>query len=98
MLLLGTGLTFYGVANVYYYAVVQNQDAQRFPSLSDASWLLLYPVAYACLALLVCGQVRRWHASTWLDGLVAACGLAAVAIAPVFHFILVPARGWRTPC
>ena len=94
-LLLAAGLTAYGVANVYYFAVVQNLDPEPFPSRSDAGWLLFYPLAYACLALLVRGQVHRWHASLWLDGLVAACGLAAVAIAAVFHFVLAPGEGAR---
>lgn len=52
-----------------------------------------YPLVYACVALLLRAQVRRWHASTWLDGLVAASGLGAVAIAAVFHLVLVPGQG-----
>ena len=94
-LLLGLGLTTYAVANVHYFAVVQHLDPEPFPSWSDAGWLAFYPLAYGGLVLLVRARVTRWHASTWLDGLVASCGLAALAIALVLDAVLVPGEGSR---
>ena len=81
--MLAAGVACYGAADTFYFAVVQHLDPEPFPSLSDAGWLAFYPFAYACAALLLRARVRRWHASTWLDGLVASCGLGAVAVAGV---------------
>ena len=92
-LLLGLGLSSYFVANVYYFTVVQHLVPEPFPSYSDAGWLTFYPLAYGCVVLLLRAQVVRWHASTWLDGLVACCGLGALAVAVVFQRILVPGEG-----
>ena len=91
--LLAGALTSYGTANIFYFAVVQHLDPEPFPSPSDAGWLAFYPLAYACLVLLLRARVVRWHASTWLDGLVASCGLAALALALVFRAVLVRGHG-----
>jgi len=95
-LLLALGLTSYGAANIYYFAVVQHLDPEPFPSLSDAGWLAFYPLAYGCVVLLLRAQVVRWHASTLLDGLVACCGLGALAVALVFERVLVRSEGSAT--
>ena len=91
--LLAFSLTSYAAANIYYFAVVQQMDPEPFPSPSDAGWLVFYPLAYACLVLLLRARVVRWHASTWLDGLVASCGLAALAVALVFRVVLIRGHG-----
>ena len=91
--LLALGMSTYGAANAFYLAVVQHLDPEPFPSLSDLGWLAFYPLAYAFVALLLRAQVVRWHASTWLDGLVACCGLGALAVALVFRQVLVRGEG-----
>ena len=91
--LLALALTSYAAANIFYFAVVQHLDPEPFPSPSDAGWLAFYPLAYACLVLLLRRRVVRWHASTWLDGLVASCGLGALAVALVFRAVLVRGHG-----
>ncbi len=91
--LLGLGLTVYGAANVVYFAVVQHLSPEPFPSVADAGWLAFYPLAYAGLVLLLRARVARWHASTWLDGLVASCGLGALAVALVLGPLLIQGDG-----
>ena len=91
--LLALGLSTYAAGGPFYFAVVQHLDPEPFPSLSDAMWLAFYPLAYAFVALLLRAQVVRWHASTWLDGLVACCGLGALAVALVFGQALVRGEG-----
>jgi diguanylate cyclase (GGDEF)-like protein len=86
--LISVGLLSYAAGNIVYIAYVSKLDPEPFPSLSDALWLPLYPFAYAGIVLLLRQQVRRWHASMWLDGLVAALGVGACAVALVLHPIL----------
>jgi diguanylate cyclase (GGDEF)-like protein len=75
--LLSLGLLSYAGGNILAIGVV------TFPSASDALWLPLYPLGYASIVLLLRQNVARWHASMWLDGLVAALGVSAVAVALV---------------
>jgi diguanylate cyclase (GGDEF)-like protein len=75
--LLSVGLLSYAAGNILAIGVV------TFPSASDALWLPLYPLGYASIILLLRQNVARWHASMWLDGLVAALGVSAVAVALV---------------
>ena len=91
--LLGVGLTCYSAGNIVYFAVVEHLDPRPVPSISDLAWLSFYPLAYGCLLLLVRARVVRWHASTWLDGLVASGGLGAVALALVLESDLVQGGG-----
>jgi diguanylate cyclase (GGDEF)-like protein len=91
--LLGAGLLCYGAGDIFYFAVVQHLDPEPFPSLSDAAWLAFYPLMYGCLVMLLRSHVTRWHASMWLDGLVAACGLAALALSVVVQPVLVDGGG-----
>ncbi len=75
--LLSIGLLSYAAGNILAIGVV------TFPSAADALWLPLYPLGYASIVLLLRQKVQRWHASMWLDGLVAALGVSAVAVALV---------------
>jgi diguanylate cyclase (GGDEF)-like protein len=78
--LLSVGLASYGLGNVLYYAVIQDLHPEPFPSLADALWLPLYPLLYGSSLLQVRDQLREWHASQWLDGLIAACGAGALVV------------------
>jgi diguanylate cyclase (GGDEF)-like protein len=75
--LLSIGLLSYAAGNILAIGVV------TFPSAADALWLPLYPLGYASIVLLLRQNSTRWHASMWLDGLVAALGVSAVAVALV---------------
>jgi diguanylate cyclase (GGDEF)-like protein len=86
--LISTGLFSYAAGNIVYMSYVQHLDPEPFPSVSDALWLPLYPFAYAGIVLLLRRQVQRWHASLWLDGLVAALGTGACAVALVLQPVL----------
>ena len=92
-ILFGFGIVVGVAANFYSAAVLPFLDPRPFPSWADAGWLAPYPLAYVAIALLLRARVAHWHASTWLDGLVASCGLGAVAIAWVFDKVLVPKKG-----
>ena len=91
--LLSAGLFCYAAGNAYYFAVVQHLDPEPYPSAADALWLAFYPLTYAAVVLLLRREVLRWHASTWLDGAIAATGLAAIALTTVFERVLATGGG-----
>jgi diguanylate cyclase len=91
--LFGVALTCSVAGNIYMSMVLEHLVPVPVLSWSDALWLAFPVLAYASLVLLLRAQVVHWHASTALDGLVAACGLGALAIALVFKPMLVPGEG-----
>ena len=86
--LIGVGLLAWSAADLYYTLVLAKLDAPPYPSISDAGWLIFYPAFWAALVLLIRRRVREFHASLWLDGLVAALGVAACVATLVLPPIL----------
>ena len=62
------------------------------PSLADAFYLVMYPLAYLAIMLIMRGEIRSFKASGWLDGAVAGLGAAAICCAFVFDTIVVVER------
>ena len=58
------------------------------PSLADAFYLGFFPLAYIGVLLFMRGQVRRLETPSWLDGIIAGLGAAAVCSAFAFHAIV----------
>lgn len=75
------------------WATWRDTSAPAVDEDAPQGWLAFYPLAYACVVLLLRTRVRRWHVPTWLDGVIASCGLGAVAIAVVFQAVLVRGEG-----
>ena len=75
--LIGFGLVAWSAADLYYTLVLSKLDAPPYPSISDAGWLVFYPACWAAVVLLMRRRIREFHASLWLDGIVAALGVAA---------------------
>ena len=57
------------------------------PSVADGFYLLFFPLAYLALGLMVRKQTTRLVPATWLDGIVAGAGAAALCSAFAFHHI-----------
>ena len=55
------------------------------PSLSDVFWLAFFPLAMVAVFLFVRGEITRGDAPNWLDGGVAALGMAALCAGFAFH-------------
>jgi diguanylate cyclase (GGDEF)-like protein len=83
-LLLGLGLASWCAGEIVFTVAPGVLRGSGFPSLVDGLWLAFYPAAYAALVLLVRARVDRFYASLWLDGIVGALALAALAAAFVF--------------
>ncbi len=80
--LLGVGLTFYGLGNIYWTIFIRPLDPQPFPTFADALWLSFYPIAFAALLMIVREiAVERVPLSLWLDGIVGGLAVAAVTAA-----------------
>jgi two-component system cell cycle response regulator len=86
--LIGFGMIAWSAADLYYTLVLSKLDAPPYPSISDAGWLVFYPACWAAVVLLMRRRIREFHASLWLDGIVAALGVAAVTAALVLPPIL----------
>ncbi|MDQ6915536.1 MAG: GGDEF domain-containing protein, partial [Actinomycetota bacterium] len=94
-LVLGLGLAAWSAGEVLFTVAPGALGNASFPSVVDGLWLAFYPAAYAALVLLVRARVDRFYASLWLDGIVGALALAALAAAFVFP-ALVPDAGGAT--
>ena len=86
--LIGFGMVAWSAADLYYTLVLSKLDAPPYPSISDAGWLVFYPACWAAVVLLMRRRIREFHGSLWLDGIVAALGVAALTAALVLPPIL----------
>jgi two-component system, cell cycle response regulator len=86
--LIAFGLAAWSAADLYYTLVLSKLEEPPYPSISDAGWLVFYPACWSAVVLLMRRRIREFHASLWLDGIVAALGVAAVTAALVLPPIL----------
>ncbi|MGC1183699.1 MAG: hypothetical protein WBA31_00925, partial [Candidatus Dormiibacterota bacterium] len=63
------------------------------PSWADACYLCFYPLAYFGLVLIMRREVKQLVPATWLDGLVAGIGAAAICACFVFQPTILHALG-----
>ena len=87
-LLFGFGLALFGGGWVYYDAVIHELSSPPFPSLADGMWLAFYPLSYAGLVLLLRERMQLLAKELWLDGVIGALAVAALAAAFVFQPLL----------
>jgi diguanylate cyclase len=75
--------------NVLFALTAASAAEPPFPSVADAAWLASYPALYVVAVVLLVVRVRHLGLSTWLDGLIGALGITAVAatlfITPAVH-------------
>ena len=82
---LGVGLACWAAGEILF-TVNPAQVEHGFPAPSDYLWLVFYPASFITLGLLVRARVRVFYPSLWLDGVVGALALAAIAS----QFVLPP--------
>ncbi len=92
-LLIGLAVGYWGLAEVYWTAFIEDNPAAPYPSPADVGYLVFYPFAYAGLALLVRDRAAEMNWRLWTDGLIAALGTAALGTAFVFDFVADHASG-----
>jgi diguanylate cyclase (GGDEF)-like protein len=87
-LALGTALALWALGQTYYSVVLYYASPAPFPSPADALFLAFYPASYLALALLLRARVSNLDPLTWVDGLIGALAIAAVAAALIFPPVL----------
>jgi two-component system cell cycle response regulator len=85
-LTLGTGLAAWAAATIIFSAAPQTVTDHGFPTVPDVLWIAFYPTAFLTLGLLVKARTRLFYPSLWLDGLVGALAISALAA----QFVLPP--------
>jgi hypothetical protein len=81
------GLFAFFAGDVYWTATLESLDSPPFPSPADAGYLGIYPASYVGLVLLLRARAGRIPPTLWLDGLISAPAVAAVAAALVFGVV-----------
>ena len=76
--LIAGAITSWSVGDIYWSAAFSGAAVIPVPSLADAFYVGMYPLAYLGLVLLARAGVRRLPASVWLDGLVSSLAAGAV--------------------
>jgi two-component system cell cycle response regulator len=79
LLAIGTGMLLWATGDLYYTVAYSGGAEPPSPSVADALYLSYYPFLYVGLGLLIRSRFRGLKAAMWLDGLITALGLAAVA-------------------
>ncbi len=67
------------VGSAYEVLIIRHLDPIPHPNLSDACRVAFYPLAYIGMVQLIRGRVTRFAAALWLDGLIGALAVGAVA-------------------
>ncbi|MEA2932690.1 MAG: diguanylate cyclase [Actinomycetota bacterium] len=77
-------LLLFALGNLVWTTAVQFMDPVPYPSAQDALFLPFYPIAYLGIVLLVRNRLPAWGSrAIWLDGIIAALGVAALEAAIV---------------
>jgi diguanylate cyclase (GGDEF)-like protein len=87
-LVLGAGLLSWCIGDAVLTVESLGGRTPSTPSMADAFYLLFYPLAYIGVVMFMRGEVKKLTTPSWLDGLVAGLGAAAVCSAFAFHTIL----------
>jgi signal transduction histidine kinase len=83
--LIAAGLGLYAAGNLLWALWLAHVPSPPSPSVCDALWLSLYPIAYLALSLLARhGRGGGIVATAWIEGLVAGSVTAAIAAQLVF--------------
>ena len=85
-LTLGIGLGCWAIGEIVFTIDPGQVTESGFPAPSDYLWLVFYPASFITLGLLVRARVRVFYPSLWLDGIVGALAIAALAS----QFVLPP--------
>jgi diguanylate cyclase (GGDEF)-like protein len=87
-LVLGLALLSWSLGDVVLRVESLGGATPPTPSLADIFYLGFYPWAYIGIVLFMRGDTRRLTTPSWLDGIIAGLGAAAVVAAFAFHGLL----------
>ncbi|MGH3070938.1 MAG: bifunctional diguanylate cyclase/phosphohydrolase [Gaiellaceae bacterium] len=84
---LGVTLLLWAAGDLYYTLFLVGQSPSP-PTMTDALWLVSYPVLYVSIGLLVRARTPRFEQSLWLDAVLAALAVAAIGAAVLFGAVV----------
>ncbi|MCD6727880.1 MAG: diguanylate cyclase [Solirubrobacteraceae bacterium] len=76
---IAASILFWALGDVTWHLWVGGLDEPPYPSIADALYIAGYVPLYAGVVLLLRERVRPWTRQRWLDGLIGALALAALA-------------------
>ncbi len=88
--LIGAGILCWTVGDGYYTFALQDLSSPPFPSFADLGYLAFYLPTFIGFGLLVRSRVVEFTRSVWLDGLIAAFTVCALATSLVWGVV------WRS--
>jgi hypothetical protein len=91
--LFAAGLLMWGLGNLYFTLALWDLAEIPIPSPADAGYLALYPFAYAGLVVLFRSRVARLGRNLWVDGLIAALSVAALAATALYEPVVSASLG-----
>ena len=79
-LFIASALGVFTLGSVLWTSTIQFMDPVPYPSSADLCFLAFYPIAYIGIGLLIFDSFRQvFKGAFWLDGLIAALGVAALS-------------------
>jgi two-component system cell cycle response regulator len=76
--LVALALTCWTASELHFELVLDDEKFTPYPSLGDWLFLAFYPLVYCAFVLLASIRIREFQRSLWLDGLIAALGVASL--------------------
>ncbi len=90
---LAAGVGAYAIGTVLWAFWLERLAEPPFPSPADPLWLAVYPLGFASAVLVLRTQIGRIGVNLWLDGLLGALAVAAIAGAVLLGPLTEDARG-----
>ena len=87
-LVLGAALLAWTLGDIALTIEALGGAAPPTPSWADVFYLAFYPLTYVALVLVMRKALRELLPATWLDGVIAGLGAAALCAAFAFHSVL----------
>jgi diguanylate cyclase (GGDEF)-like protein len=82
---LAAAIALWTAGNGAFLIMAARSGTAPVPSVADAGFLGFYPAVYLAIVQLVRARAPRFHATMWLDALVAGVTVAAFTAAMIFH-------------
>ena len=89
----GIALASYAAGEICWSVAIGDDPAPPIPSPADLLYLGFYPPAYIGVVLLARARLPEFRSSLWLDGVIGALAVAAVAVAVLFDRVLSATEG-----
>jgi two-component system cell cycle response regulator len=86
--LFAAGLLLWGLGDLYFTVALWDLEEYPTPSPADIGYLGFYPLSYAGIVLLFRSRVARLGRSLWVDGLIGALSVAALAATLLFEAVV----------